>query len=438
MKTRNVVLFAALVAVGGCSAAGADPSTDSPTGTAPAAVTCNVSGQQPCFCPDGTESGTQSCLGGVLSSCSCPTVAPVGTDPGGTPTTAANLCSDLRGKRSCNATSYASQQVPSSILFVVDRSGSMACNAPPVQTVESCNSNPTRLDPNQPSRWETTVKALTDTFAGLSGSTASIGLSLFSTDGFCGVDSAPAVELGPASAVQLSALTNALSGDPAGGTPIVGAVIEAYHHLHEELHAPGNRYVVLITDGEESCGTQGDETDKADLQAARTLLLQTEVKKARDANIRTYVIGAPGSEGARGFLSELAFAGGTAKDPNCVHGEGTDGNCHFDLTAATDFSDVLGTTLKNISGRALGCEFKTPPGASALVNVQYSQNGGDPVCFPQADGPCEGGANGWQFAKDAAGNDDHGRVVLCGQACETVKADPSTVVDVILGCQVLR
>jgi hypothetical protein len=29
-------------------------------------------------------------------------------------------------------------------------------------------------------------------------------------------------------------------------------------------------------------------------------------------------------------------------------------------------------------------------------------------------------------------------VVLCGRACDLVKSDPTTVVDVILGCQVVQ
>jgi Mg-chelatase subunit ChlD len=441
MITRPLSILWGAFLVSACSAGG-PTSVPAPgdTGGAMAAQQC-VAGSQSCYCPDGTQSGTQTCNGQQLSSCVCPTspTSPVSANATGVSSEPTRVCPDLRGQSACSAKSYASEEVPSSILFVVDRSGSMACNAPPVQTVDACNADPKRADPNQPSRWETTVKALTDAFSGLSGTTASIGLSLFSTDGYCGADSAPTVELAPASAVHLTALTGAMAAtSPAGGTPIVGGVILAYHHLHEELHAAGNRYVVLITDGEESCGTKGDETDIADLQAARTLLLGTEVKKARDANIRTFVIGAPGSEGARGFLSELAYAGGTAKDPNCVHGEGTAGNCHFDLSAQSDFAGVLRDTLGKISGKALGCEFGTPPGGSDLVNVQYSKNGGEPTCFQQDLGPCEGGANGWQFAKDTAGTEDRSRVVLCGAACDTVKADPSTRVDVVLGCQVLR
>ena len=101
----------------------------------------------------------------------------------------------------------------------------------------------------------------------------------------------------------------------------MGSTILAYNHLHQELKAQGNRYVVLITDGEESCGTAGDDQDPADLAAAQDRLLREEVMKAREANIRTFVIGAPGSEKARGFLSELAYLGGTARTADCVHGD---------------------------------------------------------------------------------------------------------------------
>jgi hypothetical protein len=435
MNGKFWIVGAALLLVG-CSASGSSPAARRGSETTSQPTEC-ASATQACYCPDGTLSGMQSCDAGRLSSCTCPVtvagVAPVPGDP-------TRVCAELQSEGACSAVSYASEEVPSSILFVLDRSGSMACNPPPVQTVADCNADPTRADPNQPSRWEITVKALNDAFAALSTSAATIGLSLFNTDDYCGVDSAPTVELGPPTAVQLTALSEALSASsPAGGTPIVGAVITGYHHLHEELHAPGNRYVVLITDGEESCGTKGDEADKADLDAARTLLLGTEVQKAREANIKTFVIGAPGSEGARGFLSELAYLGGTARSPNCVHGSADTGDCHFDLTTESDFATVLRDALGQISGKALGCEFRTPLGSTgSLVNVQYSQNGGAPTCFAQDLAACDGGANGWQFAKDSFGNDDPTRVVLCGAACETVKADPTTVVDVVLGCPIVK
>jgi len=426
-----------------CSPGGA--TTGLRPGTAPEAVTCTASVQS-CYCPDGTSSGTQSCDPKQgLGMCVCPAAAQT-LSPSTSTSLPMKLCSTLQGNSACQARSYASQQVPSSILFVVDRSGSMACNAPPIQSDDACDVNPVRADPSQPSKWETTTRALGDAFGALSGTTASIGLSFFSSDDYCGADSTPAVELAAPDSTQLSALSGAMSAaSPSGGTPIVGAVISAYHHLHEELHAPGNRYVVLITDGAEDCGTKGDATDEADLAAARERLLGTEVEKAREANIKTFVIGSPGSEKARGFLSELAYRGGTARSPDCLHsggdggtGGGDVGDCHFDLTKETDFAGVLKSALGNISGKAVGCVFQTPPGDVQQLNVQYSHAGSDPVCLPQDDAsPCDQGANGWQFAKDPSGNDDTTHVVLCGQACDAVKADPTTVVDVVLGCPII-
>jgi hypothetical protein len=198
---------------------------------------------------------------------------------------------------------------------------------------------------------------------------------------------------------------------------------------------------VLITDGEEDCGSQGDGTDLADIAAARRRLLGAEVEKAREANIKTFVIGSPGSEKARAFLSELAYLGGTARAPDCVHGSvdggvASDvGDCHFDLTTTTDFEGVLTSALTKVTGKAVGCVFEAPAGDTSMLNVQYTQGGGDPLCFPEDDSkPCDDGASGWQFAKDVAGNVDTTHVVLCGSACDAVKADPTTVVDVVLGC----
>ena len=88
---------------------------------------------------------------------------------------ATRVCASLKGNGACSATTYVSETVPSSILFVLDRSGSMVCNAPPVQTSEACNAQTARADANQPSKWEITTSALNGAFVGLSGGTGAIG-----------------------------------------------------------------------------------------------------------------------------------------------------------------------------------------------------------------------------------------------------------------------
>ena len=425
---------------GSAAGSGATPLTSANNaGTAAGTGRCTV-GSSACWCPDGQLSGTQVCdARQELGACQCSVTSP--SAESGVMAAPTRVCPQLAGMASCAAQSYVSPQLPASVLFVVDRSGSMACNAPPIQTVESCNVDPKRLDPSQPSRWEITSSALDATFGSLTGSAAAVGISMFNTDGYCGVDSTPVVGVDPIDARQLAALSDAMhKATPAGGTPIVGSVISAYRHLHEELHAAGNRYIVLITDGEESCGTRGNAMDTADLTAARTRLLETEVQNARMANIKTFVVGTPGSEGARGFLSELAFRGGTARSAACTHGDPSAGlgDCHYDLTTERDLAAVLRTTLGKISGEARGCEFQAPAGGGDSLNVQLSSPTATPSCLPMDPRDCSAGANGFQYAKRADGTTDYTRVVLCGSACEMVKQDPTVVVDVILGCSVLQ
>lgn len=391
---------------------------------------------QPCYCPNGTLVGTQSCEpdpngGSIVGPCSaCPT-API--DP-----TASALCPELQSQAGCMATTFRSEELPASVLFLVDQSGSMLCNAPPVQDSSACGVEP--LDPTQPSKWDVTVSSLESALNGLVGGNVNAALSLFSIDGDCATASAPEVPLATLDDALVSAFHDALqSTTPAGRTPIVSGLIHAYDYMHwqaragcgaEPCGAPGNRFVVLLTDGAESCATTDDQ---------QRLLTETVVN-ARAVNIRTFVIGAPGSEVARGFLSELAFQGGTARSADCVHdatGTGSVGDCHFDMTKTTDFAADLESALGDIGG-SVGCSFAVS--GSGTINVQYKLSGdAEPRCLVRDDAlPCDGGAQGWQFAKKADGTDDPAQVVVCGTACTDIESDEAAQVDVVLNCETLK
>jgi hypothetical protein len=272
----------------------------------------------------------------------------------------------------------------------------------------------------------------------------SVGMTFFSNDDRCGVQSVPNVPLAPLTGAQVSALTGAFANvTPAGGTPIAGAIILGYKHLHQQAKAPGNRFVVLVTDGSDSCldryaeqGVMGD---------AEAQLVDVEIPKAISVNIRTFVIGAPGSEASRGLLSKIAFLAGTAGDPNCDHesadpAAGT--SCHFDMTSTSDFSADLALALQNITGRtAARCEFDVPAAEGGAevdptkVNVDYFENGDrmDPAqhveLFRDDILPCDEGAEGWQYTE---GNT---RIRVCGSACEQIRTDSNPEVVVSLGCE---
>ena len=468
---RASVLWLCFVALVGCSAEASEPTerrvldvedfaNAAGTGGASESPTDCVPGRsRSCHCPDGSQSGSQNCLaGGKLGPCQgCRSGVATQDEPVDVaPIEDGALCDMLQGQGGCLDQSFRSDELPASILFLLDRSGSMLCNPPEFgQSSEECEALAQTKFPDQPTKWGLTVRALRRVFEGLIDSGTSAGLAFLSNNDVCGVHSRPAVPVSRVDAGHAAALASALSSTtPAGGTPIVGGAILAYAHLHEEAGldasggcaqqpcgAAGNRFVVLITDGADSCPSEPFDGACAG-GTCTDFLLDHSVGDALRVNIRTFVIGAPGSEPARGFLSELALSGGTARNGGgCTGSRGSStGDCHFDMTSTTDFAEDLSAALDEISGSAIGCEFPVPQlpdrAPTDNVNVQFRPGGvGAPQCIGLDEGPCGGGANGWQFGTHADGSADLSRVVLCGDACRKVQNDPQVQVDVVLGCQ---
>jgi hypothetical protein len=237
-----------------------------------------------------------------------------------------------------------------SALFVIDRSGSMKCNLPPATPSLDCERTPERADPAQPSKWEIVTDVLSTSFDQLvprtPGLTVRAGLSFFSVDDECGARSQPSIPIADMTMTQLDLLRQSLSITPAGGTPIVGATILAYKHVYQPTFT-GEGHVILLTDGADSCKAAYDvSVGPADHIAG---LIDVEAPKALRLGIKTWVIGAPGSEPARHMLSNLARAGGTAKK-DCDPGTDADpmsGNCHYDMTEG-DFQVALAEAVKQI------------------------------------------------------------------------------------------
>jgi hypothetical protein len=326
----------------------------------------------------------------------------------------------------CASSTIKAELIPANLLFVIDRSGSMSCNLPPITSSSDCEAKPDRVDPARPSKWEIIRDALKAAFASLP-ATASAGIAYFSNDDECGVQSMPSVAVKAVDAAQVSALSASLDAmKPGGGTPIVGATILGYKHLHQQLGVPGSDFLVLLTDGSESC-------TPADVAG----LVSTQVPNAFLVGIRTFSIGVPGSEGARGLLSQIAFAGGTAASDTCDHSGGKDvGDCHFDMTTSQDFAGDLRKALATITGKALTCTFDVPVGPAGVpvdrnrVNVNFTRGSGAAVPILQDNtAACDQGADGWQYA------DSDTKIILCGPTCAKVKSDPGARIDIVLGCR---
>ena len=197
----------------------------------------------------------------------------------------------------CGATAIPTQRIPGSLLLVFDRSGSM-------------RNTPGGDDPSgsDPSKWDLARNALNTTLAGVSDD-LSVGLMLFPTGegSECNVSLSAGVPQVPIDRLMTTrpAIMSTLSGASASGgeTPIFDAVRAGYDYL-DTLDSAGQRGLVVVTDGAETC-------DRGDYDA---VMAQVSAELA-DNNYLTYAIGLTTSNST---LSTLAFNGGTPRNDTCL------------------------------------------------------------------------------------------------------------------------
>lgn len=130
------------------------------------------------------------------------------------------------------------------------------------------------------------------------------------------------------------------------------------------------------------------------------------VADLRDAGIRTYVVGIPGSEYYVALLDQLATVGGSAR-PGATR--------YYRVDDVTN----LGSTLAAIGKRALiTCEFSLdqPPPDPDFVNVYL-----DSTLVPYDE------EDGWSWTGDTS-------LALNGEACDRLESGEVATVQVVAGC----
>jgi hypothetical protein len=327
----------------------------------------------------------------------------------------------------CATSTTRGQLRPSNLLFVLDRSGSMSCNPPEDgQSSENCATFPTALFSNLPTKWDLTRDAVMKAIENLqTAGTVRVGLTLFPKAATrCTVSTEPDIPIAPLDEPMVQQLQSLLGNSvPGGETPLAGATILSYAHLLEQFRTTaidGETFVVVVTDGYETC--KPDEIPK---------LLTVDVPNAREQLfVRTFVIGAPGSDAGRALLSQMAVAGGTEISATCTYGpSATEGDCHYDMTRSLDFSNDLLDALTKINAEVLACTIDVPSapngGSVNLEEVNVSVNG---VSRSMVKGSrCLSSDNGWRYSGDFS------TIQLCGDVCRAAK-EKGAEVTVILGC----
>ena len=330
------------------------------------------------------------------------------------------------GDDGCESISKVADVVPPNIMFLVDSSASM--------------------NEDTPSRWSVLKPEIVTAIGSLPDDSA-VGIIYFPgspEDNQC---------LGEEVAVPMSKLgadtsltshrekikNSLLSTQPYGGTPTHDGFYLARVEIQTEKERgvlEGNWFIIMVTDGEATDGRYCSST----LTNAE-LIVDVE-ESARDYDVRTFVIGAPGSDGNgsidddfRPVLSAMAKAGGMAP-AGCF--TSTDPYCHWDLSASQDLGTSLQEAFAEITG-AITCELTIPPPPAGEtfneeeVKMLLTDDAGNVSEIPwnkDVTGTCPSNATGafWIYSSDKKS------IILCDEACGAAKAVTSGRLDVSFGC----
>ncbi|MBX3274072.1 MAG: VWA domain-containing protein [Sandaracinaceae bacterium] len=342
-----------------------------------------------------------------------------GADAGTTRTDAARELLDAEAP-TCETTTARAEPLPATLLVNLDTSGSMNCLA----SAASCAVGDPTPAPDD-SRYDVLrielVRAL-----GLLPDTTRVGVMHYPDTFSCSRDGL-LVGIAPLASSRVAIEAALLGVAPEGITPTRDAVDNALRRLRAEDDARP-RYQILATDGAATVCLGCDAACSFDALDRDNEALVADVERAATADdIRTFVIGVPGSASYRPILSRMASVAGTARAGCAVGGPAF---CHYDLTdPALDFGGALRAALGAIGEAVLSCEYAIPPNPDGAfdptkVNVRHTNDEGE----VERIGRDPSRRDGWDYS------DDLSRIELHGAACERVRATTRGQLEVLFGC----
>jgi hypothetical protein len=369
-------------------------------------------------------------------------------------------------ENACGSASIPTEQVPGSLLIVFDKSGSMDTEV------------------SGSTRWDLATSAINNVLTTTSDE-LSAGLLLFPNGGDCMVSSTPDVPVAPLSTSRSMIASTLGSSGPGGNTPAFAALLAGYDYL-DTLSGPGQRGIVLVSDGGETCDFENRE------------MVFDRVQMEHDGKNRlTFAVGL---DYADNNLSTIAFNGGTPRNstclPTCTSGscldeadcdgapcvqpiEGETGFCsctsdadcvspqtcepplisfpctglppsfcdavnadrctgdtdccHYNA-AASDFQAEFEAALEEIARRLLdSCVFEVPRGSDPesfdpnLVNVGVTFEGEERQVLRRSS---DGSTDSWNYTDDT-----NESLIIQGPICDRIlEGETPAEVEIVLGC----
>ncbi|AKT39291.1 uncharacterized protein CMC5_034390 [Chondromyces crocatus] len=341
-----------------------------------------------------------------------------------------NPGSSTFGGESCGSSTFGNL-VPASILVLLDKSGSMSGgDGKPNMwnpTRQALNAMMNAADPDlNMGLLPFPAGNYNDTNAALCVINQNApGCAELLADGGCkDVAMNPAVHVAPLSISKPQISSWLAANSPRGNTPTFEALQRAYQMMRN-VNAFGERYVLLMTDGKPTIYEPLFPQFNLECRTQADIAAEALAGASGSPPVKTFVIGAPGSEDAGGLLSQLAINGQTQRSPTCSVGAK---DCHYQIGSA-NFQSELEAVLNEISGKISDCVFAIPQGTDevdpTLVNVVVETSAGTDETYRDTTHQ-----DGWDYT-DASET----KIRLYGPACEAYQAEEGARVNIILGCK---
>ncbi len=374
----------------------------------------------------------------------------------------------------CATGTYEAKQAPAAMLVLLQRSGSMATGnkyAFAAQAIVSA------LDQNA---FDNMTLGL---LAAPSANPIKGPACLANLPVGCGVSPFPNVDLinslqlkssdptGVRHSIKQYLNTNVPDMSAGDGNPLYDAINLGIGAL-KGWNGKGKRILFVVTDGGISCTSLSNRTANAftdgngcnDWENPNAIMgIVKSANTDLSTPVDTFIVGVPGSDTydpsgqmyppyhMRAALSDIAAAGSPANIPmGCTssatfhptkNGDVVDPDpvksCHFDMTQNNYSSQAVADAIAAIRGKVLGCIFDVPQpdGGTvdpARVNVDYQAGvGPDIQLYKRKDSSNACTNDGcWDYTVD-------GKIQLLGKACDDLKANLNSKVNIAVGCDTI-